>query len=500
MFLAAAALITLAAALAVTPRAQAYVYWANLGPSFDGSTIGRANLNGTGATQSFITGASAPCGVAVNGTHIYWGNSGLGAGVPNAGTIGRANLNGTGVNQFLTSTPDNPCGVALDGTHVYWADGDRVTVGRANLNGSAANPDFITPVPACGVAVDASHIYWGNVGSDSIGRANLNGTGVDTSFISGADGPCGVAVDGSHVYWANTRSTFDGTTIGRANLNGTGVNQSFITGAHGACGVAVNGTHVFWANAATDTIGRALLNGTAANQTLITGANAPCGVAVDAGGAKALPTLTTRASRPITIGGVVRDTAKLAGGATPMTRLILFRLYGPGDANCSQRPVFASRVPVSGNGGYRSAPFRPKRVGTHRFTAIYLGDARNQRVVSACNAPHEAVFVKKATPKLTTTASVAFGNRIGDAATLTGGRTPTGRIVFHVFGPGDANCSGAPVFNTHVVISGNGQYLSRRFVATQPGTYRFTAAYRGDAKNRAARSPCNAPGESVTIP
>jgi streptogramin lyase len=38
-----------------------HVYWANAG----GGAIGRANLDGTGANQSFIGGASFPFGVAV---------------------------------------------------------------------------------------------------------------------------------------------------------------------------------------------------------------------------------------------------------------------------------------------------------------------------------------------------------------------------------------------------------------------------------------------------
>jgi virginiamycin B lyase len=485
------------ATLVIAPRAGAFVYWANAGPTFHGTTIGRANLNGTAVNQSFITGANGPCGVAVDGTHIYWGNSALGAGVPSAGTIGRANLNGTGVNQFLTSVPDNPCGVAVDGTHVYWGDPDRTTVGRANLNGSAANPDFI-PSVACGVAVDDSHIYWSNSGSTSVGRANLNGTGVDATFINGADHPCGVAVDGAHIYWANSSSSVDGSTIGRANLNGTGVDQSFITGGHGVCGLAVSASQIYWGNFATDTIGRATLDGATVRQNFITGANAPCGVAVDASGTKALLNLTTQASRSVKIGGAVRDNAKLTGGFAPRGQIV-FRAYGPGNANCSGNPAFGGPVTVTGNGAYSSARFVPKRAGTYRFRAIYSGDARNARFTSACNAAHESVFVKKATPKLSTRASLLSGNLVGDAASLTGGHKPAGKITFQLYGPGDSNCSKKPVFTDRISVSGNAHYHSHRFTAGDPGTYRFTAAYTGDANNKPASSPCNAAGESVTV-
>ena len=60
-------LATLAVAtLALATRADAFVYWTNTGTD----TIGRADLDGTGADQAFITGASRIQGVAVDGVHV----------------------------------------------------------------------------------------------------------------------------------------------------------------------------------------------------------------------------------------------------------------------------------------------------------------------------------------------------------------------------------------------------------------------------------------------
>src|SRR5262249_57127554 len=86
------------AATAQATAGPPQVYWTDGVPG----TIGRANIDGTGATQNLIGGGSQPYGVAVDAAHIYWTN------VLNtstgAGTIGRANLDGTGVNQnFITS-------------------------------------------------------------------------------------------------------------------------------------------------------------------------------------------------------------------------------------------------------------------------------------------------------------------------------------------------------------------------------------------------------------
>jgi virginiamycin B lyase len=248
--------------------AEAHVYWTNNADT----TIGRANLDGTGVNQSLISGGFNPCGVAVDGAHVYWGNIG-------AGTIGRANLDGSGANQSFIGGPVGPCGVAVDGAHVYWADTNGTAIGRANLDGSGVNPGFIDNIDApCGVTVDGAHVYWGTVAAGTIGRANLDGSGVNQGFIGGATGACGVAVDAAHVYWSNGGAG----TIGRGNLDGTGVNQGFIAGAPRPCGVALDGAHLFWTNADDGTIGRANLDGTGVNQGFIGGATMPCGVAVDA--------------------------------------------------------------------------------------------------------------------------------------------------------------------------------------------------------------------------
>jgi hypothetical protein len=73
--------------------ASGHIYWT------DGLlAIGRADLNGQNANQSFITGAFLPYGVAVDGGHVYWANSQI-------STIGRADLNGQNANQSFISAP-----------------------------------------------------------------------------------------------------------------------------------------------------------------------------------------------------------------------------------------------------------------------------------------------------------------------------------------------------------------------------------------------------------
>jgi virginiamycin B lyase len=230
---------------------------------------------------SFVSGASGPVGVAVDGAHIYWANT------FGSGTLGRANLDGSGTNQSFISGASSPCGVAVDGSHIYWANNGSDSIGRANLDGSSANESFITGLNhPCGVTVDGSFVYWSNEGScapicngTTIGRANLDGSSPNLAFISGLAAPVGVAVNASYIYWGNNNSN----TIGRANLNGTSPNPSFITGSGAGCTdfPVVDTSYIYWANACASSIGRANLDGTGVNEAFISVPPNPGGVAVD---------------------------------------------------------------------------------------------------------------------------------------------------------------------------------------------------------------------------
>lgn len=253
--------------------ADAYIYWANRDGG-SGTTLGRANLDGTAIDESFIEGATGPVGLAVDATHIFWANT-----FGTHSTIGRAKLDGTEATQTFITGASSPCGVAVNSEYIYWGNNGTGTIGRAKLDGEEVNESFITGADhPCGVAVDASHVYWANQTSTTIGRANLNGTEADENFITSATEPVGVAVNSSHIYWGNNESG----TLGRANLDGGEANNSFITGS-GSCTdfPAVDATYVYWANDCASSIGRAKLDGTETEEDFISVLPNPGGVAVD---------------------------------------------------------------------------------------------------------------------------------------------------------------------------------------------------------------------------
>jgi hypothetical protein len=197
----------------------------------------------------------------------------------------------------------------------------------------------------------------------------------------------------------------------------------------------------------------------------------------------------------------VSDKATLAGGVAP-TGVIKFNLFGPGDATCTGTVAFTSTKPVVGNGSYTSASFTPTVVGTYRWIAAYSGDANNPPVATACNDANEDVVVSAVAPvTLTARASpdVKLGGQVSDTATLANGVNPTGTITFRLFGPGNATCTGTATFTSTKPVSGNGSYTSAPFTPSVVGTYRWIAAYSGDANNSPVSTVCNAPGQTVRV-
>ena len=231
------------------------------------------------------------------------------------------------------------------------------------------------------------------------------------------------------------------------------------------------------------------------------GVTSPCGAQGETTTVnQATPTIVTTASPQITIGGAVSDSAVLAGGVAP-TGNIVFTLFGPNNVNCAGTAIFTSQVTVNGNGTYPSGSFTPLTAGTYRWVAVYSGDTNNASVTSPCNTAGESVVVAPATPAIVTSASptVPAGGAIHDTATLSGGVAPTGNIVFTLFGPNNATCSGTAIFTSQVTVNGNGSYPSAPFTTVLAGTYRWIATYSGDTNNAAVATLCADPAEAVVV-
>jgi hypothetical protein len=215
----------------------------------------------------------------------------------------------------------------------------------------------------------------------------------------------------------------------------------------------------------------------------------------------AAPGIVTQASASAAVGTTVADTATLSGGVSP-TGTITFKLFGPGNATCMGTAIFTTTKTVSGNGHYTSAQFTTATPGSYNWVASYGGDAKNSGSNGVCGATGESVLVTKAAPAITTQASagVVFGGSVSDKATIGGGDAPGGTVTFMLYSATDTTCASAPVFTSSAVtVNGDGQYSSGSFTPTATGTYRWLAAYSGDANNDAESTHCGDANESVAV-
>ena len=142
--------------LALAQRAEAFVHWTNQATG----TIGRANNDGTGVDQAFISGASSPTAVDVKGKYIYWASNG-------SSTIGRAKLDGTEVDQsFITGARGPIHGLDASSDSIFWV-ADTMTnngyIWQADIDGTNARvlyEDTTGWDGAQGLAVYGDYIYF----------------------------------------------------------------------------------------------------------------------------------------------------------------------------------------------------------------------------------------------------------------------------------------------------------------------------------------------------
>jgi hypothetical protein len=191
----------------------------------------------------------------------------------------------------------------------------------------------------------------------------------------------------------------------------------------------------------------------------------------------ASPTITTTPGGTIVIGSgsKLTDSASLSGGYNE-TGTIVFTLYSPTNA-----VVDTETVSVSGNGSYSTpSGYVPTSTGTYEWAAAYSGNSNN----SAVSSPegNEPEFVSAASPTITTTPGGNVTTGLTDTATLSGGYSETGTIVFTLYSP-----SNTLVDTETVTVSGNGNYTTPSgYVPTIAGTYEWDATYSGDANNNSA--------------
>jgi hypothetical protein len=188
------------------------------------------------------------------------------------------------------------------------------------------------------------------------------------------------------------------------------------------------------------------------------------------------------------------------GGATNPTGIVTFRLFGVNNPDCSASAVFTSNVRATGT-SVNSASFFPRHAGTFHWEVSYAGDATNGAAgPTSCSDPAAAVVVTRFYTNLAVSAGKPSGPTISASAALFG-YNPKGTVTFLLTPPGDAFCSGTPVFTSTIAVNGNASYSSAPYTYPVGGDYKWRAVYSGDPNNSPAGvTSCLDANASVTVP
>ena len=154
------------------------------------------------------TGLTAPLGIAVAGSTVYWTSpvsnvvqsAPVGGGTVKMVATGQTGAHGIGaspLNVFSTNTQGGqvmtlhsgaamptlisgtetrPLNIASDGVHLYWVDNTNMgasmgTVAKAPIAGGTVTVLVAGQVFPEGMAVDATSVYWLDVGAKTINKA-----------------------------------------------------------------------------------------------------------------------------------------------------------------------------------------------------------------------------------------------------------------------------------------------------------------------------------------
>jgi hypothetical protein len=269
-----------------------------------------------------LAAATAPQGVAVDATNVYWTNSTTGqvelcakSGCnampttlisnasdlyPQSIVVAAGNVyylvynfsnpgavfecaSGGCSNQptAIASNQVGPTAIASDANNLYWTNGSGEVMECA-LGGCNGNPTALAtglsglvPLTIGGLAVDATNVYW----SDSVGivKCGIGGCNGQPTTVAASQQAYGLVTDGSNLYWTDYNNGF----VYQCPNTGCAQPTVLASGLTNPKNLAIDGSNVYWANG-DGTIMRCDLNGCANGPvTIASGQASPARIVVD---------------------------------------------------------------------------------------------------------------------------------------------------------------------------------------------------------------------------
>ena len=222
-------------------------------------------------------------------------------------------------------------------------------------------------------------------------------------------------------------------------------------------------------------------------------------------------TVITQATPEAFVGQPFEDTALVQGSNIPDGAYLVFRAYGPHEADAEpvcEVPFFTSKeVVVTQAGIYRSGITSVDAAGNVYWIET-LYDADGEILAEGdCGAPGETTVVldqpDDLTVKTNAVATVTLGDPAHDVATVTGTVPEGAQLLFEAYRQnGDtATCTADELVFTSALISldGPGDYRSDEVVFDRVGTYYWVETVIDAEGTVLHRGLCGAPDETTTV-
>lgn len=251
---------------------------------------GRSCLGGTceAGACSIVTVADnepSPQGLAVDGTNVYWTNTG------GSGDVEKCPLSScTNGGTVLASGLSSPNAVLSAGGHAYWTNFGSSTLQRCAVGGCNETATTVaTMTPASSgfgrLAADDTTLFFTDGGNGKVHACPLTGCPGGPAVLATAQpNPWGIAVDDTRVYWVNDNvGTGSVESCPKTGCGGSNALRITLASAQSSPRtIAIDATHVYWATQADGTVKRCAKTGCNDQpQTLASALLNPHGVAVD---------------------------------------------------------------------------------------------------------------------------------------------------------------------------------------------------------------------------
>jgi hypothetical protein len=198
--------------------------------------VRRVGLDGTGATT--LRTLSDIYSVVSDGTYLYYG-------FENAQKIGRMNMDGSGANDswvtFAGITGLNSGWMTINNGTLYFGGGANANsqkIGSVSVSGGTPTLIYSDSNAIAGLASDGTYLYWVHYSSGNLSRSFLDGSNVTINFVTGLSGNVwDIEYWNSYLYISNSNY------VARVKSDGTGLQASWILSG-GDRGLAISGTPV----------------------------------------------------------------------------------------------------------------------------------------------------------------------------------------------------------------------------------------------------------------